>query len=441
MESNVTVYEPRWYLDYNFNIVENAVIVVENGKITYCGKKESAKNSIPADAIIKKYSRGFLLPGMINAHTHIGEVLLRGICDDQSLDVWLWNHVWKVEPEMTPEDAYTGAKLGIAEMIASGVTGFNDQYFYADEIARAVEETGVKAYLAPSIFDDSIDFLESRTTEDGFRKAKEVHSRWHGKDNRIFIGFGPHAPYTISKDWYVRINETAKEKGVKIHTHLCETRSEVENARKEWGMSPIERMEEIGVLENVMAAHCIHLSDNDRNLLAKYRTPVLSCPQSNLKIAAGICGVPQLLEKGIPVCVGTDGQASNNNLNVLEEVTLTALIHKGIHYDPMLIDAATALKTATLNPSSIFPDGIYSGVIKPGCPADLIVADFSGINTVPVINPLSTLVYAANQSNIVLTVCNGQILYENGEFLTLSIEPLKEKAQKTAERMIQASGI
>jgi 5-methylthioadenosine/S-adenosylhomocysteine deaminase len=444
LESDVTVYEPRWLLDSNFNVVENQLIIEENGKIVYLGKKNGANNYIPVDSIRKKYPHGLLLPGMINAHTHICEVLLRGLCDDQSLDVWLWEKVWKVEPEMTPEDAYIGAKLGIAEMIANGVIGFNDQYFFSGEISRAVTDTGVKAYLAPTmglpegVFERN---PETRSIEGGFQKAKDVHDIWHGKDNRLFIGFGPHAPYTVDKEWLLEINEAAKERNVKIHIHLSETKSEVETSKKEWGVSPIERMVELDILERTMAAHCIYIDDRDRELLAKNKTLVLSCPQSNLKIAAGVCNIPELLKRGVSVCLGTDGQASNNNLDVLEEVTLTALIHKGLHNDPTLIDASTALKTVTVNSSNIFPEGVYSGVIKTGSPADLIIADLSRVNTVPIINPLSNFVYASNGSNIVLTACNGKILYENGLFTTLSIEELKIKAQKITERMIQASGI
>ncbi|MHA1169863.1 MAG: amidohydrolase family protein [Candidatus Hodarchaeales archaeon] len=438
MESNVTVYKPRWILDSDFNVIDNAVLVEENGKVTYIGNEAGAKAFLPGDPVIKEYMNGFLLPGLINSHTHICEVLLRGLCDDQSLDVWLWDYIWKVEPEMTPAEAYTGAKLGIAEMIAGGVVGFNDQYFFAGEIAKAVDETGIKAYLGPSIFDNN---PETGTIEAAFKRAKDVHSKWHGRDNRLFIGFGPHAPYTVSEEWFKEINEVARERGVLIHTHLSETREEIQRAKESWNMSPIALMEEYGALERIVAAHCIHVDDRDRELLAKHGTPVLSCPQSNLKVAAGICNVPELLKLNIPVCLGTDGQASNNNLNVIEEMTLTALLHKGLRYDPTLIDAVTAIKTVTIYPSAIFPEGVYTGKLAVGNPADLMIVDFTGINMVPVINPVSSFVYSSNPSNVVLTACNGKVLYEQGKFTTLDLDSLKIEAQKAADRMIDSSGI
>ncbi|MHA2274444.1 MAG: amidohydrolase [Candidatus Kariarchaeaceae archaeon] len=410
---------------------KNRQIVIEDGLITYLGPQNSTE--IATGVELRKFSKGLILPPFINSHTHISETLIRGICDDANLHEWLYDHVWKVEPQMKPEDAIIGAQLAVAEMLSSGTIGFVDQYFYADQIAEVVEQTGMKALLCPSIFDGN---PESQEIEKSYEKNLEVLNRWHKRDNRIFIGLGPHAPYSVSDEFYLKIYEQAQKFDTKIHTHLNETKREVKESIDQFGLSPIEKMDKLEVLDRIIAAHCVHLSERDLSLLSQNDVSVLHTIQSNLKIAAGIANVPNLLDHGINVCLGTDGNASNNNLEMLEEVRLTAMIHKGVNLDPKIIDTQTALKMATENPAKIFPDGVVSGKISEGLNADIRVVDLNRVHTTPVINPLSNWIYSGNNQNVALTISNGKILYDEGKFTTIDIDTVMESAQKSTDRMM-----
>jgi 5-methylthioadenosine/S-adenosylhomocysteine deaminase len=410
---------------------KNIQVVVENGQIAYFGPPKSGE--IATGVEIRSYPKGLILPPFINSHTHISETLIRGICDDADLHEWLYEHVWKVEPQMTPNDARIGAQLAAAEMLASGTIGFVDQYFYADQIAKVVEETGMKALLCPSIFEGT---PESTEIEKSYQKNIEVLNKWHGRDNRIFIGLGPHAPYSVSDEYFVRIYEQAKKFDTKIHTHLNETVREVKDSIDKYGLSPIEKMDKIGVLDRIIAAHCIHLSENDKFLLSNNQVSILHCIQSNLKIAAGVGEIPNLNKRGINICLGTDGNASNNNLEMLEEVRLTAMIHKGVTLDPKVIDTRTALNMATENPSKLFPEGVISGKIQEGLNADILLVDLNKVHTTPIINPLSNWIYSGNNQNVAMTISKGKILYDEGVFTTINIEKVMEQAQESTERMM-----
>ncbi|MHA2092407.1 MAG: amidohydrolase [Candidatus Kariarchaeaceae archaeon] len=439
-----TSIQAKWLYHPSGKIISDAHVVVQDKIITYVGKFNSAEIPLGSERIA--LPKGFVVPPFINAHTHIAETLIRGICDDSELYEWLFNHVWKVEPQMRAADARVGTQLAVAEMVSSGTIGFVDQFYFSEQIADVVNETGMKALLCPSIFDRSKNgvieegWVEPRNIEESFQDNIKLLQTYHGRDNRIFIGLGPHAPYTISDEFYKRIYEQAEKFNTKIHTHLNETKREVEESQTKFGKTPIEKMEDIGVLDRIIAAHCIHLNDNDKKLLQKYPIPILHCAQSNLKIGAGIAQIPELLDLSIPVCLGTDGNASNNNLDMLEEVRLTALIHKGIHHDPTLVDARSALKMGTSNASVLFPPGVFSGRIEKDNPADLLVLDLDKVNTTPVIKPLSNWVFSGNTGNVAITMSNGKILFNSGKYLTLDIDKVKEDVQKTTNRMIDHAG-
>ncbi|MHA2250647.1 MAG: amidohydrolase [Candidatus Kariarchaeaceae archaeon] len=426
--------QAKWLYRPDGKIIQDAHVVIEDKKIVYAGKIDQKQIPNGTDRI--DIPKGFIVPPFINAHTHLPETLIRGICDDKDLNEWLWNNVWQLEPKMEHSDARVAAQLGIAEMISSGTIGFIDQFYFSDQIAEVVKETGVKALLCPSIFDRS-KWNVSKNIEEAFHENMRVIKKWHKNDNRIFVGFGPHAPYTVSDELYLRIHEEAVRYDTKIHTHLNETRGEVKESLAKFNLTPIEKMEKIGVLDRIIAAHCIHLSDNDKRLLQKYPVPVLHCIQSNLKIAAGIAEIPELLKLEIPVCLGTDGSASNNNLEMLEEVRLTALIHKGVHNDPTLVDAETALKLGTSNASVLFPKNVFTGRIESNNPADLLVVDLDRVNTTPIIHPLSNWVFSGNTSNVALSISNGKILFDRGKFTTIDIEKVKDNAQNSTNSMIE----
>ncbi len=417
-------------------IIPEARVIIENGIVVYAGPKDDS-GALLAGHDHYTYPKGFLAPGFINGHTHIGETLVRGLCDDLPLKEWLYDNIWQVEPHMKAEDCYWGTLLGCGEMIAGGTIAFCDQYFYANEIARAVNQAGLKAYLYPSIFEPT---PESKTMDDAFQAASRVYDEWNGKDKRIFVGFGPHAPYSVSGDWLTKIGQAARDRHTGIHIHLSETRQEIVDAQKKWGKSPIEYCEQLQILDDrTIAAHCIHLTDIDLQILKNRKVSVIHCPESNLKLASGIAPVTKMDAMGINVCIGTDGQASNNNLDMLEEMRTAAFIHKVTTGDPTALPAPAVLRMSTVNPARIF--GKYaSGKIEKGVPADLAVFDLGRPQSVPIINPLSNLIYAASNHDCVMTVCNGHILWENGKFKTLDVEEIMSHAQKISERLLTEKG-
>ncbi|UCE14258.1 MAG: amidohydrolase [Candidatus Heimdallarchaeota archaeon] len=420
--------DTKWiYYPKQNKLVEDGRILIEGNKIVYSGPKNDSQ-AISASHDRFNYSHGIATPGFVNAHTHLPEILLRGLVDDKDLHTWL-DQMWKYEPNMSASDAYWGSMLGIAEMLASGTVAFNDQYFYSNQMARAVDSSGIKAFLSPSIFYDGNP--EANSMEEAFQHAQDTFKSWNGKNNRLWIGFGPHAPYTVGQEWFTRIADEARKLGTSLHTHFNETEREVQEALKKWGKRPVERMEEIGVLDTIQsAAHCIHLSDQEIELLRKHNISVLHCPKSNMKIGAGLADVPKLLKSDVNVCLGTDGQASNNKLDMIEEMAFEVLIHKGFGRDPTLIPSHEVIRMATAQASQLFPKGVYSGTLAEGTSADLTIINLDSIQTTPVINPVSHLTYAIGRENVEMTVVDGTILYLDGEFPTLDTIEIKEKAEK-----------
>ncbi|MHA2305268.1 MAG: amidohydrolase [Candidatus Hodarchaeales archaeon] len=415
-------------------LIENGRLIIEGNLIVFSGSKDDPKAQSSGHDHYK-FKKGLALPGLVNAHTHLPETLLRGVCDDKPLQSWL-NDIWAIERHMSAEDAYWGSLLGMAEMISCGTIGFNDQYFYSSEIAKAADKTGIKANLAPSIFYDGNP--EASSMEEAFVNAKNTITKWQGKKDRIWVGLGPHAPYTVGFDWFSKLAEESRKLDIPLHTHLNETEFEVQNSLKERGLRPIEWLEKIGILDRIgSAAHCIYLSEAEIDLLRKYNITVLHCPKSNLKIGAGIANIPKLLESNVNVCLGTDGQASNNKLDMFEEIAMEVLLHKGINKNPLLIPSHQAIKMATVNASKLFPKEIYSGTLEENTRADIAIIDMDVITTTPVINPVSHLTYVVGRENVVMTIVDGVILYYNNEIMALNIKEIKEKSQNITEKLLE----
>lgn len=428
------IIKAKYALKINFDVIKDAEIEITDKTITYFGKQRSGTKE---DYKYQDYPYGLVMPAFVNGHTHLPETLIRGLCDDEDLHTWLYDHVWQVEPVMTAEQAKVGALLGIAEMIRSGTVAFVDQYFYANQIAEAVAESGVKAFLGPSIFDGN---PETKTIEKAFQQNKKVFDTWNSHDNRIFIGFGPHAHYSVPEDQFREIIDAAKERNTMIHTHVSETKREVNEAKEKYKLSPVGYLEKLGALDHILAAHCIHMDDSDIALLHKHAVTILSNPQSNLKIGAGIAPIPYYLEKNLNIILGTDGSASNNNLDIMEEARLVSLIHKGLHTNPKLLPMQQIIPLFTSNASKVFPNNSFAGVLSEGKPADLVVYDLHSVNNTPIIHPVSNMFFSSNTTDIVLTMADGKILYEKIEgkesFKTINIEEIKKKAQQAIEDMM-----
>lgn len=368
------------------------------------------------------------MPGLINAHTHVAMTLMRGYADDLPLMEWLETRIEPLEARLTESDVYWGAMLGILEMIKSGTTTFADMYIFMDQVARAVDESGIRASLSRGM--NGL----GPNAELAITQSRELVARWHGQaEERISIMIGPHAPYTCPPAYLERVMALTGELGVGIHIHLAETRTEVENIRREYGRTPVALMADLGLFRYpVLAAHCVYLTDEEIQVLAANRVSVVHNPQSNMKLASGIARVPDLLRAGVTVALGTDGAASNNNLDMLEEVRACALIHKVQTLDPQVIPAYQALEMATVNGARALGLEGEVGSLRTGMKADIILINLEKPHLHPQHNVIAHLVYAAQSADIDTVIVNGKILMEDKHVTTID----EERVMKEVETVI-----
>ncbi|MCD6559676.1 MAG: amidohydrolase family protein [Palaeococcus sp.] len=409
----------------NLKVVE-ADVYIEGNRILKIKKGIKREADIVIDAKGKVVS-----PGFINAHTHLAMTLFRGLADDIPLQEWLETCIWPREAQLKPRDVYKGALLGALEMIKGGTTAFVDMYFHMEEVAKAVERAGLRAYLGYGM----IDLGDPEKLEKEIKKSIRALTFIENLNSeRINFIFAPHAPYTCSIECLKRVRELADEHGKMITIHVAETKREVDGIRREYGKSPVELLDEIGFLrDDVIIAHGVWLNDKDIMLLAERGVSVVHNPASNMKLGSGVMPLKELLNRGVNVCLGTDGDASNNNLDMLEEMKLAALLHKAHTLEPTVADARTVFKMATLNGAKALK--LNAGVIREGNLADLVIIDFNKPHLRPANNVISHLVYSANGNDVETTIVNGEILMLDGEVLTLEEEKVMEEAQKVADKL------
>ena len=370
------------------------------------------------------------VPGLVNTHTHAAMTLLRSYADDMVLMDWLQNKIWPAEAGLNDEDIYWGTMLSIAEMLKTGTTCFADMYFAMDKVAQAVNETGIRASLSRGLVGLTPD------ADEKLQDNEMLFKNWHGKaDGRIRVMFGPHAPYTCPVSYLKKVVAKAGELNAEIHMHLCETAGEVSDCVKEHNMTPIKLMNSLDMFDcGTLAAHCVHVSEADLDIMADKKVRVAHNPQSNLKLASGIAPVPAMLKRGIIVGLGTDGTSSNNNLDLLEECRLAAMLHKGISGDPLLIPAQEALKLATKQGASAlgFTD---VGEIEVGQKADIVLYDMQKPYWYPRHDRVSLLVYAASATDADTVIVNGKVLMKNGELLEMDVEKIYAEANMRGHRL------
>lgn len=406
----------------NFSVTR-ADIGVRNGVIVTVGEvKGTADVSIDA--------RGkLIMPGLINTHTHLAMTLLRGYADDLPLERWLKEKIWPIEKKLKPKHVYAGALLGCVEMIKSGTTCFVDMYFHMEEVAKAIEKSGLRGFISYGI----IELGDPARMETEIAKGLELF-KW--RSERVGVLMGPHAPYTCSDDCLLKVKEIAKRFNTKVHIHLSETKSEVEEFKSKTGLSPVEHLCEIGFLgPEVLAAHCVHLSSNDIKILAREGVKVSHNPTSNLKLGAGVAPVRELMDAGVLVGLGTDGPASNNSLDMFREMKTCAILQKARLNNPASFTAKEALKMATENGGTIL--GINCGRIEVGARADLILVNLKSPHLRPIHDVISSLVYAATGSDVDTTIVDGKVLMHNRTLLTLSEEDVIDVASEAAQDLIQ----
>ncbi len=381
-------------------VLEHAYLLTEENRIRYLGLE---KPETEADLVIDGRGK-VVMPGLINTHTHTAMTLLRSYADDMNLQDWLFEKIFPFEDTLTPEMVYEGSVRGIQEMLASGTTCFHDMYFFQEETARAAEALGIRGVLNEGITDPVL--------EKKLEKTEKLLELVKAGSGRLKVGISPHAVYTCSEETLKRCAAFAKEHRLPIHTHLSETKTENEDCIQAHGMSPTEWMEACGLFDMpCIAAHCVWLSDKDRDILARHGVTVSHNPVSNLKLASGIAEVPKLVEAGVSVTLGSDGASSNNHLDLFEELKLTGILHKGVNLDPTLLPAWEVLKMATVNGAKAL--GYEDlGMLKEGYLADMIVLDFAQPHLTPNHNTVSNLVYAVHGSDVVYTIVDGAVVYQ-----------------------------
>ncbi|WP_457752683.1 amidohydrolase family protein [Thermococcus sp.] len=416
------------YVIYGENLeIMKADIYIEGNKIVKVGKNLSA----PADYVIDAKGK-VISPGFINLHTHSPMGLFRGLADDLPLMDWLKNHIWPKEAKLTREYTKAGAYLGALEMIKTGTTAFLDMYFYMDAVAEVVLESGLRGYLSYGM----IDLGEPDKTEKEIKVALET-MKFIEKLNseRVEFVFGPHAPYTCSIALLKKVRELANEHKKLITIHVAETMTEIGQIAERYGRSPVVLLDDIGFLaDDVIIAHGVWLDSKDIHILARHRVSIAHNPASNMKLASGVMPIERLLNAGVNIGLGTDGSASNNNLDMLEEMKIAALLHKVHNLDPTVADAKTIFKMATQNGAKALH--LNAGVIKEGALADLVIIDFNQPHLRPINSVISHLVYSANGNDVETTIIDGKILMLDREVLTLDEEKILEKAEGVVKKLM-----
>ena len=378
-----------------------------------------------------------LLPGLINTHTHLSMTLFRGLADDLSLDSWLNDHIWPMEANLNGDYCYIGALLGAVELIKSGTTTFSDMYFYMEDVARAVEDAGIRAVLSYGM----IDFGDAERREAEIKENMTLYEACNGMaDGRIKVFFGPHSPYTASEELLIKVRELADEHNIGIHIHVSETQKEINDSLDEKGLRPFEYLEKIGFLgPDVVAAHCVWLSEDEIEIIKKHDVKVSHNPCSNMKLASGIAPVSKLIDNDICVSIGTDGASSNNNLDLIEELKTASLLQKVSTLDPKVLTSDEAIEMATIKGAETLGLSDEIGSIEVGKKADIILIDTNNANMTPDSSSLSSnVVYSANGSNVDTTICNGKVLMENKKLTTLDEDEIYARARQAIKELKEA---
>lgn len=418
--SNVSVVT----MDERMSVYLDAYVGVTDGKISYLAKKapeEKPTTIVDGTGMV-------LMPGLINCHAHLPMSILRGYADDYPLDVWLNDHIFPKEDRLDGRCVKAATLLGIAECLRFGVTSFSEMYNFCDEIAEAVAESGIKANISRGmvLFDpDNFDF----ETNDRCQEMVALHEKWHNYDNgRIKVDVSIHGEYTSCHPLWNAAAEYAINNDLAMHVHLSETEGEHEGCKERHGLTPAQVLDCHNVFHNGgIAAHCVHLEEEDRQLLAKRKVSAVHCPISNAKLASGSADVLAMVKAGMNVALGTDGVASNNNLDLFEEVKAAALLAKVKSGDPSALNAQAALMMATVCGARAQRREKECGMVKVGMDADLIMLDFTQPHLIPCHNIVSNIVYAASGHDVCMTMVRGKILYAAGKYPTIDLKAVMKE--------------
>jgi 5-methylthioadenosine/S-adenosylhomocysteine deaminase len=379
-------------------VLEDHAVAVRNGEIIALLPRSEARTRFVATETVSR-PQAALMPGLVNAHTHNPMTLLRGVADDLPLMTWLREHIWPVETAVIgPEFVADGTTLAIAEMLRGGTTCANENYFFADVQAAVYKQHGFRALVGSVIIDFPTAWAKS--DDEYFDRAAELHEQWRG-DPLIGTAFAPHAPYTVSDANFERVRMLSDQLDLRVHLHTHETAQEIEESIKHYGMRPLARLRRLGLLnEHLIAVHMTQLSESEVHLCAEHGVHVVHCPESNLKLASGFCPACELLRAGVNLAIGTDGCASNNDLDMFSESRTAAILAKAVAEDATALDAASTLRAATLGGARALGFADKIGSIEPGKQADLVCVDLSELEVQPLHNVLSQLVYASGRHQV-----------------------------------------
>lgn len=422
-------------MNENDEVIENGAVVVKDGRIFDVGEfSEILKKYKDRTIQIFGNSYSAVMPGFINTHTHAAMVLFRGIADDLPLKEWLTEHIWPREAKfLSSEFVYDGSRLACLEMLRSGTTTFNDMYFFTESIAKAAKELGIRAVVGQGVLD--FPTPSGSGADEYLKKAEEFINKY--KDDELIIpAVAPHAIYTCSRETLLRSKDLALQYSVPIHIHLSETFHEVETCLKIHGLRPVKYLQKIGFLEGkITAAHCVWLDDEEIDIMAKHGVGVSHCIESNLKLSSGIAPVAKMIKKGVKVSMGTDGAASNNNLDLLEEISIAAKVQKGITADPTQLDVKTCMKMLTVWAAQALGVEKEIGSIETGKRADLVLMNLRKPHLQPVYDIYSTIIYSAKASDIEDVFVNGTPVILNGKHQFVDEDEIIDKAEWWAEKV------
>lgn len=417
-------------MDRQRRILKNTSVSVTDGKIT------EIREGITGDAdFVIDAKNKIIMPGLINTHTHLPMTLFRGVADDLPLEKWLNDEIWPIEEQLEAKHVYAGSLLGCLEMIQSGTTCFNDMYFFMGEVARSISESGIRGFVSLAMFDfGNLDKMA------GMLKQGEENIKKYS-EGRVRAFIGPHAPYTCSEELLLKAKELSDRHGTRIHIHIAESEKEVNDSKEQKGAPPFEYLDRIGFLgENVLSVHSVWASKKEVDIIKKRGVKVIHNPVSNMKMASGVAPIPEYTKKGICVSLGTDGAASNNTLDMLEEMKICALLHKISSMDPSIVPAYDVLEFATINGAKALGMEKEIGSIEVGKKADIILINLKRANLTPLTNPISHIVYASKGSDVDTVIVDGKVLMENRELRTLDLEEVLKFAKEEAGKLFSKAG-
>ncbi|MDA0525272.1 amidohydrolase family protein [Methanococcoides alaskense] len=414
-------------MDPELGDLKNGVVVIDDGSIVEVAESTEAT----ADTVIDARG-GVVMPGFVNTHTHAGMTLFRGYADDLPLASWLQDHIWPAEAELTASDVVAGTNLACLEMIKSGTVAFADMYFFMEEVGTVVESSGLRAALSYGM----IELGDAEKGKNELKKGKGFVNEWNGKaDGRISAMYGPHAPNTCSKEFLIKVKEQAVADNAKIHIHVLETEAELNQMKEQYGMCSVNMLDSIDFLgPDVLAAHCVWLSDGDMDILANNNVNISHNPVSNMKLASGVAPVTKLLDRGANVCLGTDGCASNNNLDMFDEMKTATLLQKVDTMDPTALPARKVLEMATVSGANALD--IKSGMLRKGYNADVIIVDMNRSHLTPLFDVPSQLVYSAGGSDVRTSIVNGKLLMDDHKVLCMDEQKIIDDAKEAASDLV-----